>query len=776
MNLDELIKKHEELLIITPTSTKMRLLRQYQNLMQVKFMTLDEYKNHFFFSYDYQTIDYMMEKYQYHLDVCKVLLSNLYVIDIHKDYHHVKLEKLKGIKQDLIQQGLLSYDPLFRKYIQGKTVIVYGYPNLEKYEEEMFQNHIMINNKGCPFQPSVVKCKTIEEEVLYVVEEIVHLIKQGISMNKIYLTNVGDEYLYTLNRIFHYFHLPINLDLKESIYGTNFVKEYLQSKKLPSFRNRVSKKLIQILNRLSFLSDCKNYEYFLLDELKNAYLSPIHYQEAVNILNLYEEVDEDSYLFVLGFNQDMIPKTYKDEEYITDNLKDEVALDQTIEKNKKEKKAIINYLSQINHLFISYKEKSNFNSYLPSSLISDLDLEVIEYDANKIFSSHSYNQLVLAECLEKYYKYGEIKPNLSLLYSNYSIPYRTYSNDFTGIDSKYLDFIHHQIKLSYTSLNEYNYCAFKYYIDRVLKINPFCDTFSIFIGNLYHHLFSLMYQEDFDFEREWDKYLSMKQLSLKEKLWLKPLKANLLEVIDIMKKQQLLSKFKEVFCEKEVNIFLDQEMEVLFTGKIDKINYYRHCDDTYFSLVDYKTGNINTNIYHMKYGLDMQLPIYLYLLIKSHLFENPIFSGIYFQRVLFPRYSFEKGKNLTDIKYNDLKLRGYSTDDLERLSLFDSSYENSDMIKSLKINKDGSFSKMSKLLSDTDIFHVVSYTDKVIKDTANHIIHHEFSINPKVVDNQTPCINCQFHDICFVHPSNYEYLESVNNLDFLESDIYGMDN
>jgi len=58
-------------------------------------------------------------------------------------------------------------------------------------------------------------------------------------------------------------------------------------------------------------------------------------------------------------------------------------------------------------------------------------------------------------------------------------------------------------------------------------------------------------------------------------------------------------------------------------------------NNTYFSIIDYKTGSIDTHIEAMKYGLHMQLPIYLYLINKTNIFNNPVFTGIYYQNILF---------------------------------------------------------------------------------------------------------------------------------------------
>ena len=75
--------------IICPNETKMKLLKDASSkneLLNIKFMTKEEYKNIYYFSYNEKTLAYLMKKYNYNIDVCKVYLNNLYVIDEAKTY------------------------------------------------------------------------------------------------------------------------------------------------------------------------------------------------------------------------------------------------------------------------------------------------------------------------------------------------------------------------------------------------------------------------------------------------------------------------------------------------------------------------------------------------------------------------------------------------------------------------------------------------------------------------------------------------------------------
>ena len=42
--------------------------------------------------------------------------------------------------------------------------------------------------------------------------EIINLLKKGVDINKIYLTNVSTDYLYTIKSLFSFYHIPININ------------------------------------------------------------------------------------------------------------------------------------------------------------------------------------------------------------------------------------------------------------------------------------------------------------------------------------------------------------------------------------------------------------------------------------------------------------------------------------------------------------------------------------------------------------------------------------
>ena len=81
-------------LIICPNEEKIKILKAIshdKNLLNIKFMTKEEYINNYYFSFDEKALHYLMKKYNYNLDVAKVYLNNLYAIDINSNYKNNKL-------------------------------------------------------------------------------------------------------------------------------------------------------------------------------------------------------------------------------------------------------------------------------------------------------------------------------------------------------------------------------------------------------------------------------------------------------------------------------------------------------------------------------------------------------------------------------------------------------------------------------------------------------------------------------------------------------------
>ena len=204
-----------------------------------------------------------------------------------------------------------------------------------------------------------------------------------------------------------------------------------------------------------------------------------------------------------------------------------------------------------------------------------------------------------------------------LLNTKYKEDYLSYNNKFKNIKSdKLREFINEKLTLSYTSVNEYYQCSFRYYLSYILKVNKFEDTFEITIGNIFHKILSECFKEDYNFEDNFNKCVneSKYEFTISDKFFLTKVKQDLVLLIDTIKNYMNYTQLTKSMYEKEIIININERLGIRFKGVIDKVLYEEFNGYTIACIIDYKTGNPNLNIKNVEYGLDMQLPVYIYLL------------------------------------------------------------------------------------------------------------------------------------------------------------------
>jgi len=112
-------------IIVCPNETKLRLLNSFNEDNQfydIKFMTKKEFLDNYYFTYDERALYYLVKEYGYNLDVAKVYLDNLFIIDNEKVYKSDKLNFLKDLKKKLLDKGLLIFNSNFKRYLIGKEI------------------------------------------------------------------------------------------------------------------------------------------------------------------------------------------------------------------------------------------------------------------------------------------------------------------------------------------------------------------------------------------------------------------------------------------------------------------------------------------------------------------------------------------------------------------------------------------------------------------------------------------------------------------------------
>lgn len=749
------------------TNDKINILNSIKPFTNYKIYTLEELYQIYPYKYDDKAIDYLISKHNILLNNAKLFLSliNKYSID---NLDNSKSHFLQNIRDELINNNLLTKNKLlYTLFKRSNIYITYDKElSLDNYLKDFNINYITSTPKYKI--ETINEALNIEEEITIIGEKIIELYKQNIPLNKIYILNNYDNSI-QLERILTLLNIPYNINHHYKISSTylgsiilknlnmpiNDIKNFLDNNHT-SDNDDTYKTIIDIINKYYYLD---NYQQFIKDALTNTDIKEPIYTNAINIIKTLKPLKDDEYLFISNLTKDF-PRLSNNTDYFNDL--DALIINKTPSniKNNIIINSFNNLLKSIKNLYISYPlYDNNGNENKPYD--NKLEIKKISPSLNV---SNLYNKLLLARELDIYNKYNTISNRLKYLEKIYDIPYKTYDNNF-----KKTNITINNLSLSYTTLNEYLTCPFKYYLKNILKLNSKKDDYKQFIGTLYHEILSNINDDTYDINKEYDNVVNSHIWSSKELFFIKKLKTNLQDVIQILEQESHHQKLNKFITEKEIRL---KENDYEFVGKIDKIKYLKEDDYSIIEIVDYKTGKSDFKMSYINLGFDLQLPIYLYLIKKSSIFENPIIGGIYLQSIIPERIKYNDKEDYKMQRRKMMLLNGFTLENKDILPLIDDTYENSSIIQSLKVKNDGAFYKSSKTIDNKKIDEIYNLVEKYINETVNNIKNNNFEITCKIIDNKDDisCKYCPYKNICFKTNKNNIYLETKR------SEENGLDN
>ena len=277
-----------------------------------------------------------------------------------------------------------------------------------------------------------------------------------------------------------------------------------------------------------------------------------------------------------------------------------------------------------------------------------------------------------------------------------------------------------------------------------------------------------MSNPSFDFDKEYEESTKELEMTNKDRFFINKLKEELRFVIETINKQYKYMSFDKSIEEEKVAINFDKTIKITFKGFIDKALYKEEDGKVYMIIIDYKTGETKLDLNNNYYGLNLQLPVYLYLSDHINNIDNVEVLGFYIQRILNKVITYEKDKKLDDVRKDNLKLQGYTISNMEKTKLVDSSFESSEIIKSLGLTKTGNFYAYSKVLSENEMDKLKELVESKINEMIDDILSASFEINPKKIDDEDmSCKYCKYKDICFKKEKDYKKLDKKNYKEFL---------
>lgn len=783
--MNELINNiKDNTILIIPDNIKEEVLKKIRELdrkLNIKIFSIDEFIKKLTIDFNEETIYQTMLNYNINYSIANLYLNNIKHVE--EDSNNYKLHNLFNIKNNI--DKYLIKDNLFKKLINKKEIIVYGYDYITKYQYHILknvENIKVINKEYYNYNHNVYKFNTLEEEVIFVAEEISKLLNNNIDINNIFISNIDSKYYKVIKRIFKMYNIPINIKDTNNVYQTNIGKYFINnlSNNIEELINSIKtkfdmnnkknseilKKIISILNKFYFTKAYLSVKSNIIEVMKKTNLENTKYKNAINEISIIDNIiDDNKYIFLLSFNLNKFPITIKDEEYINDNIKFDY-MEKSYEMNNINKDLYYKVISSIKNLTITYKEKHLNESFYPSVLIDEYKMNVIDKKIEYTNYSNELNKIFLTKYLDELIKYNNKNKNTSLLYSNYEINYNTYDNRYKIINKENLyKYLNNKFNLSYSNMDTYYHCAFKFYISSILKLDEFETNLGNYIGNLYHYVLSKAFVDNFDFDKTVDNYIKNNPYpeSFKNKYFITKVLDNLKNVIKTIEYQNTLGNMNESYYEKNIIVEKTGAIDTTFKGFIDKILK----KDNNVVIIDYKTYSIDIKLNYLPYGLSMQLPVYLYL-TKNYDKDIEII-GFYIQEILNnSKYNKKDKTTLKEQQKDSLKLKGYTIGNESKIAIFDTTYEKSEMIYGMKLSSKG-FDRYAKVLTEKQINNIIKLTDNKIKECINKIENANFEINPKMIlGKNIGCEHCKYKDLCFMTNRDIKELEEIKDLEFLE--------
>lgn len=759
-----------------------------KKLVPIKYMTLEELIQNLTIQPKKESIYYLMKDLHLSYALASIYLKNIPYMTGIKESKYENVKKLLEIKQYLEENHLFVDNSPFQAYLKGKQIQIEGY-TLTKEQKNLFKQLepettiVIKEDSEIIYTHPLYAFETMDEEVAFIASDIASHLKKGVAIDQIYLANVSEEYRVSLHRIFHMYQIPLEERSTHSLYGNSIAQKWLKSLEEDTLEQlgnnlyteeeqQIYTQLLQIYNDYIMVPKDEIWKLCIEEACKQTLIPMPKRHHAVTIKDLKTtDFNENEFVYILGMNQEHIPNIKQDEDYLNDKICNDLNLDTTEDKNKQEKEILIQKINAIPNAILTYKKKTPFGTYYPSSLLTHLSLESavahISYHDSDI-----WNKMKLAQFLDQYKQYNEKDENLDLLYAHYpKIPYGTYDNQYKPIAKQTLkEYLNGKLTLSYTSLDRYNRCGFRYYVSNILKLDPYVETFAIQIGNLFHYFLSIAFNDTFDFETEWEQYHKEKTYTSKETFFLNKLKQELKFVIATIQEQNEYTKLQQEEYEQKIFKSISGNLKITFMGIVDKIKYKEEDGTIYAAIIDYKTGTLETNLNQSIYGIGMQLPIYLYLLKNKPSWKKVKVVGFYLQKMIQNEMNNDENNDYLKMKKDTMRLEGYSIDDPLMVEKLDETYLDSRVIKGMKVSSKG-FYAYTKVMSEQKMDKLSALVENKIEESAHKIEEADFKINPKQIGAKlVGCEFCTYHDLCFQTTKDIEYLKEYKNLEFLEED------
>lgn len=776
--LIEHIGQEEDIIIVSNKYIKPILIQKFSNQMRkITFKSFDEVKDDIYTTIDYQMLFHNMKE-DTNLEVLRIKLANSYFIQ--QDSNEPFLHELYLYHQNnhlILDENHLSYykskKVYFVNYYGDDDLINQMLPFLKHYERCFTTNSI-------DKELTVFHFENYDDEILEVVNHIAILLNKKVDPAKIVIHKVNKDYLNKLEEYLMIYKIDYIVEGEGSFFDVDIVKNFFHDLKnyeamrlnkvlkdylIDKKDNKIFSKIGKVLEPLIMLDLTINS--ITLDLIKDVFIHTIYQEEvtnAIKIENVLNHIyDDDTHIFIMNFSHGEIAHIYKDDTYLNDKIRKNLKLLTSFDRTQIEEKKILDCIHSYESIHLSYSTYCSSKIYMPSNLIKELAKKrivnicdasihiyhIVNEDMAKMrfFKAYALYRLYQKKTFDYLYGYTYFCADLT----------KRYQSDFNAT-LDYLALPTLFMELSYTKLNDYFSCPFRFYLKYILNIEEKMeDNNSTFVGRMYHFVLEKVVAKRYIDRRTKEEvlenisvyicdFVKNQTYEIKDKLkfYLNKFSEKLKLIVEIIMDFMDHSSFEVLGLEQKLEKQLDDYTVVV--GLIDKILKYQE----YYLVIDYKTNPVHPNWYALDVGLDLQLPLYLYLIKAND--PNAKIAGSYLQSVFRTSLLKYEDKPLSKVMLEQLKYVGYTLQDRDVILAIDTNALNGSgsLPKQIVSNKGFYKNFLKKSFTQTQFDAIILYVEKLIFEANKKIRKGLFPILPLTDEkNESVCRYCRLKDLCY---------------------------
>lgn len=184
--------------------------------------------------------------------------------------------------------------------------------------------------------------------------------------------------------------------------------------------------------------------------------------------------------------------------------------------------------------------------------------------------------------------------------------------------------------------------------------------------------------------------------------------------------------------------------ECALEGRIDRIDEWKNPGEDFLRVIDYKRGGNELRLCEAYYGLQLQLIVYLAAAMQR---RNDSGAGVYYFRIeegIVADQSVDM-EAIEEKRRKAMKLSGVT---LAEKEVIDAMNTDSGDVINIRINKDGSISRMSSALERDAIDLMIARTLDNAAAHVEHIRMGQAEASPARTKKSDPCKFCDFRSAC----------------------------